>query len=82
MSFPSDLEIANSVAPRPIVDVAADLGFGEDEIELYGRTKAKVTLEAVNKTARDHLRPGQYWMVILGPVTKQDLGLTDVDWLE
>ena len=34
MSFPSDLAIARSVRPRPIVDVAADLGLRPDEIEL------------------------------------------------
>ena len=48
MSFPSDLEIARSVTPRPIVDVAADLGIRDDELELYGPTKAKVTLEAID----------------------------------
>ena len=35
-AFPSDLEIARSVTPRPIVDVAAELGLRDDEIELYG----------------------------------------------
>ena len=34
MSFPSDLEIARSVTPRRIVDVAADMGLTEDDIEL------------------------------------------------
>ena len=47
MTFPSDLEIARSVTPRPIIDVARDLGLRDDEIELYGRTKAKVTLAAI-----------------------------------
>ena len=32
MPFPSDLEIARSVKPRPIMEVAAELGFREDEI--------------------------------------------------
>ena len=45
MSFPSDLEIARSVTPRPIIDVARDLGIADDELELYGPTKAKVTLD-------------------------------------
>ena len=47
MSFPSDLDIARSVTPRPIVEVAAELGLGGNELELYGPTKAKVTLEAI-----------------------------------
>ena len=36
MSFPSDLEIARSVTPRPIINVAHDLGLRDDEVELYG----------------------------------------------
>ena len=49
MSFPSDLEIARSVTPRPIVDVARELGIADDELESYGPTKAKVTLEAIRR---------------------------------
>ena len=44
MSFPSDLEIARSVKPRPIAEIAHELGFSDDEIELYGNTKAKITI--------------------------------------
>ena len=47
MSFPSDLEIARSVTPKPIDAVAADLGFTPDEVEPYGRTKAKISIEAI-----------------------------------
>jgi len=43
----SDIEIARSVELRPIVDVAADLGLSEDEIETYGRRMAKVKLTAL-----------------------------------
>ena len=49
MSFPSDLEIARAVTPRPIGDVAADLGLRSAELELYGPTKAKVTLAGVER---------------------------------
>ena len=49
MSFPSDLEIARSVKPRPIVDVARELGIADDELELYGPSKAKITLAAVRR---------------------------------
>ncbi len=44
-----DLKIARSVTPRPIVDVARDLGLGPDELILYGETKAKVRQEAYAK---------------------------------
>ena len=29
-------------APRPILDVARELGLAEEDIELYGRGKAKI----------------------------------------
>jgi formate--tetrahydrofolate ligase len=60
--FPSDLEIARSVIPRPIVQVAAELGLQEDEIELYGRVKAKVRLEAIRRLEAER-PPGKYVVV-------------------
>ncbi len=47
--MPTDLEIAHSVTPRPILDVAADLGLSPDDLELYGRDKAKVSLSALER---------------------------------
>ena len=40
---------------RPITDVAADLGLGPDDIDLYGKHKAKVTLEVTRRPARGRL---------------------------
>ncbi|HET9522539.1 MAG TPA: formate--tetrahydrofolate ligase [Candidatus Limnocylindrales bacterium] len=71
MSFPSDLEIARAVTPRPIVDVAADLGLHDDEIEPYGRTKAKVTLEAIRRLETERPR-GKY--VVVTAITPTPLG--------
>ncbi len=71
MSFPSDLEIARSVKPRPIVDVARDLGLADDEIELYGPTKAKVTLEAIRRLEAERPR-GKY--VVVTAITPTPLG--------
>ena len=62
MSFPSDLEIARSVKPRPISEVARDLGFRDDEIELYGNTKAKVTIEGIERLEAERPR-GKYVLV-------------------
>jgi formate--tetrahydrofolate ligase len=62
VSFPSDLEIARSVTPRPILDVAHELGFRDDEIELYGNTKAKVTIEGIERLERERPR-GKYVLV-------------------
>ncbi len=62
MSFPSDLEIARSVKPRPIAEVAHDLGYRDDEIELYGSTKAKITLEGIRRLEAERPR-GKYVLV-------------------
>jgi formate--tetrahydrofolate ligase len=71
MTFPSDLEIARSVTPRPIVDVARDLGIADGELELYGPTKAKVTLEAIRRLEADRPR-GKY--VVVTAITPTPLG--------
>ena len=47
--MPTDLEIAHSVTPRPIGDVAADLELSPDDLELYGRDKAKISLPALER---------------------------------
>ena len=41
MSLPSDLEIARAVTPRPIGDVAADLGFGPPSWRCTGRPRRR-----------------------------------------
>ncbi len=47
--MPTDLEIAQSVTPRPIIDVAAELGLSPDDLELYGRDKAKIGSPALER---------------------------------
>ena len=42
----TDVEIAQEAEMRPIQEIAAKLGITEDELELYGKYKAKVTPEA------------------------------------
>jgi formate--tetrahydrofolate ligase len=55
LTLPSDIDIANSVKPRPIVDVAKDLGLTHDDLELYGKYKAKLPLDITTRTARGRL---------------------------
>ena len=57
------------------------LRYGLDWLDEFPGKVGAVTLDEVNKAARDRLQPGRYWMVVLGPVTREDLGLTDVEWL-
>ena len=71
MPFPSDLEIARSVTPKPIDAVAADLGFTPDEVEPYGRTKAKISIEAIERMEKFGKR-GKY--VVVTAITPTPLG--------
>jgi formyltetrahydrofolate synthetase len=48
---PSDLDIAQAQIPRPIADVARELGIRDEELELYGPHKAKVRLEILERLA-------------------------------
>jgi formate--tetrahydrofolate ligase len=52
---PSDIEIAQSATMRPIIDVAADLGLSSDELDLYGKYKAKVDLGVSQRPSRGRL---------------------------
>ncbi len=49
LKVPTDIEIAQAAKLRPIADVAAELGLSDDEIELYGRYKAKIRLSALER---------------------------------
>jgi methylenetetrahydrofolate dehydrogenase (NADP+)/methenyltetrahydrofolate cyclohydrolase/formyltetrahydrofolate synthetase len=46
---PSDIDIAQAAALRPIVEVAAGLGLGEEDLDLYGRHKAKIHLDVLDR---------------------------------
>ena len=71
MTTLTDLDIARSVTPRPIADIAAELGLRPDEIESYGPTKAKVTLAGLERVEREHPR-GRY--VVVTAITPTPLG--------
>ena len=45
----TDVEIAQSTVMKPIKDVALKLGLEEDDLELYGKYKAKISLETIAK---------------------------------
>ncbi len=46
---PSDIEIAQEARIKPILQVAAELGIRENELELYGPYKAKIKLEILER---------------------------------
>ena len=67
---PSDLEIAQSATPLPIDRIAVDAGILPEELELYGKFKAKVHL-----SIRDRLREvenGKY--IVVTAITPTPLG--------
>ena len=45
----TDIEIAQQTKLRPIKDVAKDIGITEDELEFYGKYKAKLSEELFKK---------------------------------
>lgn len=51
MSVPSDLEIAQAATVRPIIEIAEKLGLTEDDLDFYGKYKAKVHLDVLQRFA-------------------------------
>ncbi|MCS7228344.1 MAG: formate--tetrahydrofolate ligase, partial [Endomicrobia bacterium] len=47
--IPSDIEIAQSIKLKPILEIAKDAGILPSELELYGDHKAKVKLEILER---------------------------------
>ncbi|WP_082686850.1 formate--tetrahydrofolate ligase [Bacillus sp. FJAT-27445] len=45
----SDIEIAQESKMQPITEIAAKVGLTEDDLELYGKYKAKLSTDALNK---------------------------------
>src|ERR1700744_790808 len=69
-SVPSDIDIAQAATPLPIDQIASEAGILPDELDLYGKTKAKVHL-----SIRDRLKDapnGEY--VVVTAITPTPLG--------
>jgi hypothetical protein len=69
-SVPSDIKIAQAATPLPIDQIAKEAGILPDELELYGKTKAKVHL-----SIRDRLKDvpnGKY--IVVTAITPTPLG--------
>ena len=73
--MPSSLDIARSVTPRPIMDLAHEIGLHDDEVEQYGPYKAKVCLEGIRRLEAEAAatgRRGKY--VVVTAITPTPLG--------
>ena len=49
----TDVEIAQSAQMEPITKIAQKVGLEEDDLELYGKYKAKISLEAINRLKKN-----------------------------
>lgn len=49
----TDIQIAREATMLPIKDVAASIGIKEDDLELYGKYKAKISDELINRTKKN-----------------------------
>uniref|UniRef100_A0A8C6RK81 C-1-tetrahydrofolate synthase, cytoplasmic n=1 Tax=Nannospalax galili TaxID=1026970 RepID=A0A8C6RK81_NANGA len=67
---PSDIDISRSCKPKPIGNLAREIGLLSEEVELYGETKAKVLLSALERL---RLQPDGKYVVVTG-ITPTPLG--------
>jgi formate--tetrahydrofolate ligase len=49
MAIPPDIEIAQDAKLKPITEIAANLGLSDDDIEQYGKYKAKISLDVLRR---------------------------------
>uniref|UniRef100_A0A8C7GX72 C-1-tetrahydrofolate synthase, cytoplasmic n=1 Tax=Oncorhynchus kisutch TaxID=8019 RepID=A0A8C7GX72_ONCKI len=67
---PSDIVISRSCVPKPIDRLATEVGLLSDEVELYGKTKAKVQLDIISRL---RAQPDGKYVVVTG-ITPTPLG--------
>uniref|UniRef100_A0A671XDR6 C-1-tetrahydrofolate synthase, cytoplasmic n=1 Tax=Sparus aurata TaxID=8175 RepID=A0A671XDR6_SPAAU len=66
----SDIAISRSCVPKPIDRLAREVGLLSDEVELYGKTKAKVQLNIIKRL---QAQPDGKYVVVTG-ITPTPLG--------
>ncbi|KAI9276623.1 formate--tetrahydrofolate ligase-domain-containing protein [Sporodiniella umbellata] len=67
---PSDIDIAMAQTPKLITDLSKELGLTTNELEPYGHTKAKVSLDVLNRL--NHRKDGRY--IVVAGITPTPLG--------
>ena len=70
MSFPSDLEIARKATAKPLTEIAAQMGIGSEFLEPYGKSLAKISLDAIDSLKS---RPKAKYVVVTA-ITPTPLG--------
>ncbi|MBQ0107818.1 MAG: formate--tetrahydrofolate ligase, partial [Phascolarctobacterium sp.] len=71
MAFKSDIEIAQEAKMLPIVDVAKKLNISEEDIEMYGRYKAKLSMPLIRRLEKEG-KPGK--LVLVTAITPTPAG--------
>ena len=51
-NVPSDIEIAQAATLQPITKVAKQVGLTDDDVELYGKYKAKISFDAIKRLSK------------------------------
>lgn len=67
---PSDIVISRSQAPKPINKLTREIGLLSEEVELYGKTKAKILLSTLKRLQK---QPDGKYVVVTG-ITPTPLG--------
>uniref|UniRef100_A0A7N9AWS4 formate--tetrahydrofolate ligase n=1 Tax=Mastacembelus armatus TaxID=205130 RepID=A0A7N9AWS4_9TELE len=70
MPVPSDIEISRAQKPKPVDQLAEQIGLLPEELEAYGRSKAKVQLSLLNRL---HAQPDGKYVLVAG-ITPTPLG--------
>ncbi|EEB91105.1 hypothetical protein MPER_10594 [Moniliophthora perniciosa FA553] len=69
-NVPSDIEIAMAHTPKPVAVLAHEIGLLPDELESYGKYKAKVDLSVLKRL--EHRTDGKY--IVISGITPTPLG--------
>ncbi|XP_062293128.1 monofunctional C1-tetrahydrofolate synthase, mitochondrial [Scomber scombrus] len=67
---PSDIEISRAQTPKPVDQLAKEIGLLPEELEAYGRSKAKVRLSLLDRL---HTQPDGNYILVAG-ITPTPLG--------
>uniref|UniRef100_A0A673A032 formate--tetrahydrofolate ligase n=1 Tax=Sphaeramia orbicularis TaxID=375764 RepID=A0A673A032_9TELE len=67
---PSDIEISRAQTPKPVTQLAEEIGLLPGELEAYGRNKAKVRLSLLDRL---HTQPDGNYVLVAG-ITPTPLG--------
>lgn len=68
---PSDIDISRAQQPKAINKLAKEIGILEEELELYGHSKAKVSLKVLERLKN---RPDGKYVVVAG-ISPTPLGI-------